>query len=100
MARKSGGGEYTYHIVGVRSRVTGAGNLRMTLEGLDNVRSLVLVPVPMIATNPIEPTRLANFQAQRTRLVGRVTELNEWFQIRRIIIFAKPVAAELPNGGT
>lgn len=97
MAKKKGGGEYEYHIVGVRARVTGVGNLRYTLEGLDGIRSSTLVPLAMTATNPIEPTRLANFQSQRVRLVGTVTDLGEWFQIRRIVIFAKPVAQEYPG---
>ena len=98
MARKAkGGGEYEYHVVGIRARVTGLGNLQYKLEGLDAVRNLNLVPLVLATTNAVEPTRLCNFQSQRTRLVGTVTELGEWFQIRRIVIFAKPVAKEYPG---
>lgn len=98
MAKKAkGGGEYEYHIVGIRARATGSGNLQYTLEGLDSVRTQNLVALPLAATNAIEPTRLCNFQSQRTRLVGKVTALGEWFQIRRIVIFAKPVAKEYPG---
>lgn len=68
----------------------------MRLEGLDNITNQELVALPLTTTNRIEPTRLANYQSQRTRLVGRVTEINENFLIRRIIIFAKPVAMEYP----
>lgn len=95
MAKKSGP-EQEHHIVGVRLRVTGGGNFLMRLEGLDNITNQELVALPLTTTNRIEPTRLANYQSQRTRLVGRVTEINENFLIRRIIIFAKPVAMEYP----
>ena len=68
----------------------------MRLEGLDSITSQELVALPITSTNRIEPTRLSNFQSQRTRLVGRVTTINENFLIRRIIVFAKPVAMEYP----
>lgn len=97
MAKKSGGGENEHHVVGIRLRVTGSGNLLMTLRDLDDVRSSVLVPLPMQTTTRIEPTRLANFQSQRIRLEGTITEIEEHFHIRRIIFFAKPVAVEYPG---
>ena len=100
MARKSGTGvESEHHVVGVRYRVTGAGNLQMRLEGLDDVITQTLIPVPMQATNRLEPTRLANIQGQRIRLNLFTTELDETFLIRRIIIYAKAVAVEYPGGG-
>ena len=78
-------------------RVTGSGNLQLSLQDLDNVQTQDLVPLPMQTATRFEPTRLANFQSQRTRLIGKVTELNEHFTITRIIIFAKPVAVEYPG---
>jgi hypothetical protein len=95
--RQSGGGENEHHVVGVRLRVTGAGNLHMSLEDLDNVQVQNLVDYPMQATTRIEPTRLANFQSQRIRFCLSTTEINDQFLIRRIIIFAKPVAVEYPG---
>lgn len=50
----------------------------------------------MSTATRFEPTVLANFQSQRTRLIGTITELDEYFGIRRIIIYAKPVAVEYP----
>lgn len=102
MAKKGGSKttvEYDYHVVGVRMRITGAGNMNLTLAGLDNVVTQTLVPVPMAANNRLEPTRLSNIQGQRIRLQGNTTELNETFLIRRIILYAKPVATEYPGGG-
>lgn len=97
MAKKGTGIEYEHHVVAVRLRVTGAGNLQMAFEGLDDVQSQTLVSLPITATNRLEPTRLANFQGQRIRFSLFTTELDEHFLIRRIIIYAKPVAVEYPG---
>jgi hypothetical protein len=97
VAKKGTGVEYEHHVVGVRMRVTGAGELQMALEGLDNVLNQTLVPFTLQATNRIEPTRLSNFQSQRIRLSLLTTEVDEHFLIRRIIIYAKPVATEYPG---
>lgn len=88
--------ENEYHIVGTRLRVVGSGNLRLSLTDLDGVQTSNLVPLPMQATTRFEPTVLANFQSQRTRLVGTITAIDEHFQITRIIVYAKPVAVEYP----
>lgn len=77
-------------------RVVGSGNLLLSLQDYDNVQTQDLVPLPLVATTRIEPTRLANFQSQRTRLVGKTTEIDEWFEIGRVIIFVKAVATEYP----
>lgn len=95
--RSSGGGEYEHHIVGVRLRVTGFGNLQLTLSDFDEVQAQQLADIPMQTLTRIEPTRLANFQSQRTRLEGQTTEIDEFFKISRIIIFSKAVAVEYPG---
>ena len=96
MAKKNSGGEYEHHVVSIRMRVTGSGNMDLALTDYDDIQTQTLVPITMAATTRIEPLRLANFQSQRIRLVGNVSEINEWFQIQRILIFAKPVAQEYP----
>ena len=96
MAKRSGSGEYEHHIVGVRMRVVGSGNLQMALTDLDDIQTQNLIPFTMATATRIEPLRLANFQSQRIRLVGKVTESGEYFEIQRIIVFAKPVAQEYP----
>ncbi len=95
---KSGGSEFEHHVVGIRLRVTGQGALDLTLESYDAVKTQALVPLNMLNPNQFEPTRLANFQSQRIRLVGSVNLIDEWFSIHRIIIYAKPVATEYPSG--
>lgn len=99
MAKMKGGGENEHHIVGIRMRVTGVGDLNLSLTDLDQTQTQTILAIPMQATTRIEPTRIANFQSQRIRLEGGTTEIDETFHIRRIILFAKPVAVEYPGGG-
>lgn len=91
-----GSGENEHHIVAVRLRLQGSGNLKMALSDLSDVQTLNLVDIPMQAVTRIEPTRLANFQSQRIRFTVTTTQINEVFHIHRIILFAKPVAVEYP----
>ena len=97
MAKKSKeGGEFEHHVVGTRLRVVGVGNLQLFLADLDDIQVQTLVPIPMQTTTRIEPFRLANFQSQRIRLVGKTTEIDETFSIQRILLYGKPVAQEYP----
>jgi len=98
MARTSqGGGEFVYHIAGVRLRVVGSGSLRLFYHSLDNVRNLTLLPLPLSSASAIEPTRLGNFRSQRTQLELKTDSIDEYFQISKIVIFAKPSATSLPG---
>lgn len=84
------------HAVGVRLRVTGAGDLQLFLRSLDNVRNTQLVSHPMAATTNVEPTILANFTEQRIQLELKTTEIDETFMISRIVVFVKQVAEGYP----
>ena len=97
MAKSSGGGESEWHVVAIRLRVTGAGNLKTRLSDYDNGQIQPLVDLPMLAATRFEPTRLANFQSQRVRVEGSTEEINETFRISRLVIFAKAVAIEYPQ---
>lgn len=97
MAKSKNNEESEHHVVAIRTRLKGSGNLKMSLFDLDDVQESVLVPLVMNPVTRIEPTRLANFQSQRIRLVLYTTELNEYFAIGRILIYAKPVAVEYPG---
>ena len=81
----------------IRLRVNGAGDLKQTLYSLDDVKSNVLAPLTLASATNIEPTRLSNFTQQRVYLDLRVTEINEYFVISKIIVFAKPVATSFPG---
>jgi hypothetical protein len=95
--KENTGVEYEHHLVGTRLRVVGEGDLLISLEDLDAIQTQNLSPLGMTPTTRFEPTRLSNFQSQRTRLIGKTSAIDEWFSIHRIIIYAKPVATEYPQ---
>lgn len=94
---KNTGEESEHHVVGVKFRVTGSGSLDLRLEDLSNVQTQDLVALTMSTATRFEPIRLANFQSQRIRLRVGTDQINEYFNIRRVILFAKPVAVEYPG---
>ena len=97
MAKKSSGEEVINHYGAIRLRVTGSASLRPTFFSLDEVLQNALISIPVIAVNAIEPNRLANFTQQKAKLELRTTEINETFQISKIMIFVRPVAKSLPE---
>ncbi len=97
MAKKSSSEEVINHFGAVRLRVNGSASLRMILYSLDEIRSAVLVPLPMKVQTNVEPTRLSNLTEQRAKLQITTTGLGEYFIISKIIIFVKPVAKSYPN---
>lgn len=91
-------GENITHIGAVRLRVTGEGNLTLSLHSLDDIKSVTNPnPVVMSTTTYVEPSKLFNMMSQRMRLKFITTEENEYFRINRIIIFAKPVFTDYPR---
>lgn len=96
MANSQGTEEVVNHYGMVRLRITGSGSFRMTLYSLDEIKSNTLATLSLSATTHREPDRLSNFTQQRASLDGRVIAIDEWFEISKIIIFAKPVAKSFP----
>lgn len=87
------------HYTSVRMRLIGSGSLQMTMYSQDEIYSQPLVSFTMQATTNIRPNRLMNFQHQRAYLEGKTTSINEWFKINKIVIYAKEVFVDYPNGG-
>lgn len=85
------------HIGAVRLRVTGSGNLRLTLYSYQQVKSQVLPVLPMVASTDVQPTKLTNFKNQRIQVEFRVNAINETFTISRIIPFIQFVATSYPQ---
>jgi hypothetical protein len=96
MAKASGEGG-VIHYGAVRLRVNGSGNLQMRLISLDEVKERVLVPIAMSTLTNKEPNRLTNFTQQRAQLEIKTTEMDEVFNISKIVIFIKPVATSFPS---
>ena len=85
------------HINAIRFRVQGSGSLQLRLIGLDSRLSQTLSPLTMETLPGREPQRLANFTNQRVQFELKTTEINEYFIINRIIVFAKPIWSEYPG---
>lgn len=85
------------HYTSVRMRITGIGNLDMTMYSQDEVFSSDLVPFAMQAATNIRPTRLMNFQHQRAYLKCSTDALGEFFKINKIVIYAKEVFLDYPS---
>lgn len=92
-------GEAINHFNGVRMRVVGAGSLQVTSWSLQEASSEVLLPYTMQASTKIQPTLLMNSREHRVSLEIKTTEINEWFNIGRIIIFSKPLYTSVVGRG-
>ncbi len=89
--------EIINHFGAVRLRVTGSASLRLKLFSFDEVKQNVLSPLILATKTNIEPNRLSNFTQQRAKLEIRTTEINESFQISKVIVFVRPVAKSFPE---
>lgn len=95
VARSSG--EAIIHFNAVRLRVTGTGTLRMKMMSLNDVYEVDLTPLTIQTTTNREPTQLMNFSQQRARLELRTTDFGDFFDINRILVFAKPMFNSFPQ---
>lgn len=89
--------ENILHYGAVRMRVTGAGNLLMTLYSLDEILSEELVPFDLDSITDREPTRLSNFKSQRAKLRIKTEEIDDQFKVNRVIVFAKELWTSFPG---
>jgi len=86
------------HFGTVRMRVTGAGNLQLFMHSLDEAsNSDTLTAIPLQAATNREPTVLSNFIDQYGQLEIKTTQIDEVFEISKIVIFIKPVASGYPQ---
>jgi len=81
--------ESIMHWNAVRLRLTGTGNLRMTMLSLSSVSSHTLTPLAMQTTTDREPVVLANFISQRMMLKGETTAIDEFMSVAKVIVFTK-----------
>lgn len=84
------------HLVGVRYRVRGVGNLRTSALDFDEITSNELAPIPMEETTARLPFVLSNFSNQGIQIEFKITEIDETFTISRIIAYIKPSATGYP----
>ena len=103
MARSGGNGRTTgeiLHWVGLRVRCTGSGpsaQLRPVIRSLDDQNVSVC---PTFALNPLtnrEETVLVEYTDQYGLVELKTLFIDETFNVSKIIVFVKPVAAEYPR---
>jgi hypothetical protein len=98
-------GESINHFNGLRIRVIGNGDLQVNVyaisgnESSPDVLVETLLPYTMTSATPKQPTLLANVRQQRASFEVKVTEFGEWFQVQRIVVFAKPLFSQYPGRG-
>lgn len=90
-------GNFLYHCVAVRYRVTGAGSFYSELSSLDDVNSQTITAVTLSSATERYPNQLTNFIEQRMKLEFYVSGTNTDFLLRQIQFFIKPVATGYPQ---
>ena len=98
-ANLGGAQDNIVHYTSVRMRITGIGQLDMVMFSQDDIFSSTLVPFTMQSVTNIRPTRLMNFQHQRAYLKGSTDQIGEFMKINKIVIYAKEVFVDYPDGG-
>ena len=96
-ARNAKSSGHILHFNAVRLRVTGTGNLDMTLYSLDDVYNTNLAVLAMPVSSNKESRVLTNFIQNRIALYGSTDEINEYMKIERIYIYSKFFATEEPQ---
>lgn len=89
--------ESILHFGLARIRVTGSGALKLIIKGYDSNPSFNLAPITMQLGPGRESDRLCNLSNQRAQLRVYVTDLNEYFRINRIVLFAKTIYNQYPG---
>lgn len=89
-------GDFISHFTALRIRVDGSGVLRPTLFGQGGSTSATLPTITMATNSRFSAFVLANVNEERALLQLQTTAIDEDFTVYRIILFAKPVATEIP----
>lgn len=86
-----------HHFAAVRLRATGSGNLQLKLLSLSATKEFIANPIALEAATSEEPTKGVNFKYNRAALEFKVTEIDEYFKISKIVLFAKVSATGRPG---
>lgn len=98
MAKKQSGSGDLLHFGSVRMRVVGSGDLNLTLYSLSPASNSSILPsITMEGNTNRQPTSLANYVDQYGQLEFLITEIDEYFEIDKIIMFVRPVATGYPQ---
>lgn len=89
--------ENIIHSAGLRIRVTGEGNLKNQLYTLDSIRVQNLANIALSLLTNREPSVLANFSSNRIMYRMYTEEIDELFEVSRIIVFIKTLYTQRPQ---
>ena len=93
----AGSPSYLIHFGAVRLRINGSGNLKILLKSFDDVNIYYLTDLVLATTTNREALILSNYIDQRGRLHIELTEINESFNVSKIVVFTKVVATGYPQ---
>lgn len=96
MPRNNNNEGLVQHLVSVRYRVVGSGNLQTRVLSLDESVNQTLAELEMNTETPKLPLAIANFRSQGMQIEFKISLLNETFTIGRIIVYIKPTATGNP----
>lgn len=85
------------HFGAVRVRVSGTGNLLVSINSLQSTQIDNLTPQAMTSATDRELISLANFNNQRGQIRIGTSQIGEYFNISKIVVFVKPVATGFPQ---
>lgn len=91
------GGENIHHFSTVRIRANGAGNIKLAVYSLDDVKKKDLAPLPIAQSSRIVPTRLVNFVEQRASFELKQTEKDDFMRVNRIVIYMREIYSSYPG---
>jgi len=86
------------HFTGIRLRAKGAGNLLISLRGLDNALTANAQGLSLSAAPGKPLMRGFNFTSERCAVKLRLANANEWMNVTKFTLFATPVWDERPEG--
>lgn len=84
------------HFGSLRVRVTGIGNLKISILGYDDVLVQSRAGIPMKEQDAQEKVRLFNFISPEGMIKFETTEKGEAFRLNRITVFVKKQWTEYP----
>lgn len=85
------------HVVAVRMRVQGSGTFISRLAALADDPEQDLADTTLQATPNRPVNKLANIQSTRIQFHGQTEEIDEYFVIKNLTFFVKPLATGYPQ---
>lgn len=86
------------NFTGIKMRIKGAGNLILTVSGLDAVETQILQQ-PTLSATPGKPVFVGfNFNSERCSVKLRLTDASSYFNLTKFVIYLTPIWGDRPNG--